>query len=423
MTKEKQRKEVSSKLWTGILTVVLAITLLCSPIFTQTVRAEDQVKIELTYVYVDDAGNNSIYVDTQYVSAGTTWGEFFGSYEQCYNNGAITNADANNEWKVSVQNVSYSSVDSYYSNEIKNFNSYMDCALVTYYGFPSSYKQAFYSFTCYRDNQCIDSGTGWDLLMPSAYAYGSDEAVAYAKNNIGMYSYIANLCNAPGATYVVEANNPGNEGGKWDGYNVKITVPSNFSFSVSGNVADRNSESDAEVKSTDSSDGNVEIKPTDVVKTSDGKSLTSTVGGIYVAKTVDGVAVTTAKEEVANAAGLSKEEVQSGTNVRFYVCDSYNKGAKDALKAAADQLDKKVVGYINVDLYSINKKGVVTSIRKTNDPIDLVLGVPSSLEKADGKFSVICLVDGKPVVMEDTDSDAKTITIHTNNFGVYAIVY
>ena len=76
MTKEKQSKTSVQKLCVGIVTFALALAMMCTPMFTQKVNAQEQVKIEITYIYVNNASNNSMYVDTQYVPTGTNWGEF-----------------------------------------------------------------------------------------------------------------------------------------------------------------------------------------------------------------------------------------------------------------------------------------------------------------------------------------------------------
>lgn len=424
MTKEKQSKTSVQKLCAGIVTFALALAMMCTPMFTQKVNAQEQVKIEITYIYVNNAGNNSMYVDTQYVPTGTNWGEFFNSYNKCYQNGTITNANGNNAWEFDVQNVKYSSEDQYYSKVIKNFNQYTDCAYVTFYGLPSDYKHANYAFSYYHKGQFVDAGTNYHLLIPKAYAYGSEQAIAYAKENIKMHEYITRYCNIPGAKVEFTAPYQDNDGTKWDGYIVNITTDSDFS-SVSGNVPQRQPQ--GQTPSTDNNDGEqvpaIQETPSDVVQGSNGKQLISTVGGVYTVKSVNGVAVTTPKNEVALAAGASEEDIKNGDNVRFYVCEGYDAGAKNELKSAAEKSGKKIMSIINMDLYRINKQGKVAYIRNTTAPVSMVIGVPASMQNAGHTFSVICMVNGQPVVMEDMDSDPMTITINTNTFGSYAIVY
>lgn len=172
--------------------------------------------------------------------------------------------------------------------------------------------------------------------------------------------------------------------------------------------------------SESSSEPTVEVVPTDRVQISGGKTVKSTVGGIYDVKSVKGIAIVTPKADVAKAAGLSDEDVANGTNIRTYVYDSQNKAAKAALKEAADSLGKTVAAYVDVDMYSVTKKGVVTKINSTAAPVSVLIGAPSAAHT----YSVIALgQDGKAVTFEDTDADSLTLTVNANVFGTYAIVY
>lgn len=155
-----------------------------------------------------------------------------------------------------------------------------------------------------------------------------------------------------------------------------------------------------------------------------GKSVKSTVGGIFIATAVNGVAVTSPVASVNAAIGLTQADVDAGTNARFFICNSANKEMKAALQSAAAAAGKTVGAYLNVDLYTITKKGTVTAIRNTAEPITMTFGLPGRIANAGSSVSVICIdKDGKSVVMEDTDTDPKTLTVNTNVFGVYAIVY
>lgn len=155
-----------------------------------------------------------------------------------------------------------------------------------------------------------------------------------------------------------------------------------------------------------------------------GKSVKSTVGGIFIATAVNGVAVTSPVASVNAAIGLTQADVDAGTNARFFICNSANKEMKAALQSAAAAAGKTVGAYLNIDLYTITKKGTVTAIRNTAEPITMTFGLPGRIANAGSSVSVICIdKDGKSVVMEDTDTDPKTLTVNTNVFGVYAIVY
>lgn len=210
-------------------------------------RAEESVKIELEYIYITDSGNNSLYFDTQYVSAGTTWGEFFTNYEKCYENGVISNANAGNNWEIDVQNRGYNDITECYGNTIVNFNQYSDAAYVTFRGKPSDYREAFYCFEVWQNGSIIDSGTNWQFLIPGSFAYGSDEAIAYAINNIEMHGYLAGYCNASGAIVEVTAPREPSEG-LWDMYLVTITLPAGSSGGGSAQSSSSNQSNEPSVK-------------------------------------------------------------------------------------------------------------------------------------------------------------------------------
>ena len=155
-----------------------------------------------------------------------------------------------------------------------------------------------------------------------------------------------------------------------------------------------------------------------------GKRVASTIGGIFTATSVNGVAITTPKENLAAAVGLSEADVKAGTNVRSYICDNHDKASKAALQSAAEAAGKTVAGYINIDLYTITKKGVVTKVTSSTEPVTITLALPGRLAKTNNNFSIIAIdQDGKTVVMDDVDTDPKTITINTKVFGAYSIVY
>lgn len=158
--------------------------------------------------------------------------------------------------------------------------------------------------------------------------------------------------------------------------------------------------------------------PTNIVSLGNGSSVTSTIHGVYIAKVVDGTVVTTPKEDVRNALGISDKS----TNVSAYFCDSRNKEVNQDLKAIADAKNKTVAACFHADMYSITAQGKVESIKDSKEPITMVFGIPKDLQ---GKtFSIICRdKNGNTVIFEDIDFDPNTITISANVFGVYALVY
>ncbi len=203
----------------------------------------EPVMVEATYIYVDENGNTATYMDTQYVAAGTTWGEFFDTYTMCYAEGKIPYVHpgiATDSWETYVQNMKYENLSDCYSKVIKKFNDYCDAAFLTFYGMPSNYKHAYFCFEAIQDGNYIDSGTGYDFLIPSDLEYGSAEAFDFAKRNLGIHPYIMNYCNMPGATWEMTAPWSAKEEYMWDGYLVTITIPTGAFTPASSNSASSN---------------------------------------------------------------------------------------------------------------------------------------------------------------------------------------
>ena len=155
-----------------------------------------------------------------------------------------------------------------------------------------------------------------------------------------------------------------------------------------------------------------------------GRHVTSTIGGIYTATTINGAVITTPKENLAASIGLSEADIAAGTNIRSYICDIHDKASKAALQSAAEAAGKTVAGYVSMDLYTITKKGVVTKVTSSSEPVSITLALPGRLAKTNNSFSIIAIdQDGKTVIMDDVDTDPKTITFNTKVFGAYSIVY
>lgn len=60
----------------------------------------------------------------------------------------------------------------------------------------------------------------------------------------------------------------------------------------------------------------------------------------------------------------------------------------------------------------------------TAEEVQLTIEIPSAIYRKDREYKMICVTKGGlPVVYEDQDSDPKTITIETDKFHAYALVY
>ncbi len=207
------------------------------------------------------------------------------------------------------------------------------------------------------------------------------------------------------------------------------TDTDNGSGSVSGNrpsapSTDSNSGSSASASGSVSSEAAVVNSASASTVVIGNSRVKSTVGGIFTATSVTGTAITTPKDVLASAVGLSDAEIKAGTNVRSYICDNRDKASKAALQSAAETAGKTVAGYVNMDLYSITKRGVVTKITSSSEPVTITFALPGRLMNANHSYSILAIdKDGKTVIMNDVDTDSKTLTINTKVFGAYSIVY
>ena len=211
-----------------------------------------------------------------------------------------------------------------------------------------------------------------------------------------------------------------------------------LTFTISVSSVDTDSEASSDVSQEEKSEDTAETSSkqeskeesvqeevnTNTVIISGGTTISSTVSGVYAAKTVSGTALTTDKAEISSAAGLSEQEIKDGTNVAFYICDNYNIKSKEAINSAASSIGKKSAAYLTADMYTISSNGTINKIKTTNAPLTLVIGVPESLRNSTHNFSAVFIDDaGATVTYDDIDTDPNTITIQTSTFGDFAIIY
>ena len=152
-------------------------------------------------------------------------------------------------------------------------------------------------------------------------------------------------------------------------------------------------------------------------------------------KTLDAV-VETPLSELADMV-LTKEEKQKaadGTDIRIVL------DVRDA-SAVVSAADKTIVEaalsgslakgytmgqYLAISLYKVIGSSR-TDITETNRKITITIDVPDSLKNADATktrtFAVIRVHGGKAELLADLDNNEDTITIATDRFSTYAVVY
>ncbi len=79
--------------------------------------------------------------------------------------------------------------------------------------------------------------------------------------------------------------------------------------------------------------------------------------------------------------------------------------------------------YIDISMFIKIGTDDWNAITRTEQPVDVVIGIPETL-KADGReFTIIRSHDGTYALLPDTDENPDTITVSTNLFSAYAIAY
>lgn len=122
-----------------------------------------------------------------------------------------------------------------------------------------------------------------------------------------------------------------------------------------------------------------------------------------------------------------KQQVESGKdmNILLKIEDGENTVSQEE-KAAIDSTLQgfKVGQYLDVTLYK-EIDGIKSQMSETPGKITMTIAVPEDLKKEEGGriFAVICVSDGRTEFLNDLDTDGNTITIETDRFAVYAIVY
>lgn len=129
-----------------------------------------------------------------------------------------------------------------------------------------------------------------------------------------------------------------------------------------------------------------------------------------------------------------KQQAADGTDIRIVL------DVKDA-SASVSGADRKIVEtalhgstakgytlgqYFDISLYKVigDSRNI---IKETDSRLTVTLSVPDSLKNTDSTrmriFAVIRVHDGKAEILSDLDSNEDTITIETDRFSTYAVVY
>lgn len=139
-----------------------------------------------------------------------------------------------------------------------------------------------------------------------------------------------------------------------------------------------------------------------------------------------GIGLTAPVDELASAV-LSPEDqelYEKGAEVKIELVESPGTQVPASDKTAVEAVagEYTVGEYLDVSLIkTIN--GTSDAITETNKPIQVVFTIPTDLRAADREFAVIRVHDGKAEFLKTVASTADTITVESDLFSTYAIVY
>ena len=167
-----------------------------------------------------------------------------------------------------------------------------------------------------------------------------------------------------------------------------------------------------------------------MLRLGDGAIIVTVVcnGQNYTAGVTDTVAV-------ANAA-LTPEQIQLAADgetieIKVEVTDisqSVPQQDKEAVESAIEEYQSEIPGlthgmYIDISVFIRVGEGDWNAIRKTGEPIDVVIGIPEELRDKGSAYYIIRAHDGGCDLLHDMDEAEDTITISTDLFSSYAIAY
>lgn len=170
------------------------------------------------------------------------------------------------------------------------------------------------------------------------------------------------------------------------------------------------------------------------------ESQTYAVGKGAVIVTLNNVDETVCTARVADAvavahAVLSEEELavaEQGQTIEIRIDVEHLEAVpqEDAevivtgIEDCQEQIPGLVMGmYVDISMYMRIGSGDWNAIHATNEPVVIILDIPDELAGLTADFYIMRAHEGEYLLMEDLDEAPETITIQTEAFSTYAILY
>lgn len=122
------------------------------------------------------------------------------------------------------------------------------------------------------------------------------------------------------------------------------------------------------------------------------------------------------------------ELINGGANMTIMlsvsnISDYISKEDKNSIEAALDTLpDYRLGQYLDISLIK-TVNGEREIITEAKAPLTVTVDIPEAIRGADREYKIIRVHGGETVILDDIDGDPDTVTVKTDRFSSYAIVY
>jgi hypothetical protein len=152
---------------------------------------------------------------------------------------------------------------------------------------------------------------------------------------------------------------------------------------------------------------NLEVLPPEISEGTPITSLQDTSGAIEDAVLTD----------------TDKDKLATGSNISIYLQVEKTDAPQADRSLILTALDGKTMGqYLDISLIK-NIDGTETKVAETSSLLRITIDVPENLRASGRTFAIVRVHDGVTATLADLDNDPNTITIETDRFSSYAIVY
>lgn len=129
------------------------------------------------------------------------------------------------------------------------------------------------------------------------------------------------------------------------------------------------------------------------------------------------VIIVSSAQEVASAAGLG-----SGETLEATVEASYGTVSRELIESTAARAGAEV-GYVVEITMNIGGRDGFPQVTNLNSPIRMQLNTPDNINGNDYDCAVIRIHNGAATILPDLDSNPGTVTVASDRFSAYAVIY